>query len=142
MSFLTTDNIKHFKNFENIKSGFRIPDKAYINGSDYECLAFIKSESYFSNFWYGEKHQVEEFSEILALYFQKEYAKIPINRKFYDFKGMIFFWEMDSHALVGSMNLNKNLAFSYYQTGVPDELIIPMQNCKLQLLLNDSNHNC
>lgn len=141
MSLLTTSSITLFKNLTEINEGFRIPDKAYVHGKDFVCFEQLGGDLYFSNYWYGKKEAAQEFAQTLAEYFQGEYKNAPVEEGDYDFYGMVMIWDLGDNAVVGSINLNEDIAFWGYDSGVPEELEKPLKKSKLKPLLSDGDDN-
>lgn len=141
MKLLNKESIELFKNLQNINDGFRIPDEAYVHGSEFECFEQLGSDMYFSNFWYGEKSSAIEFAEKLASYFKEKYDETPQEDDCYDFFGMIVLWNVGDKALIANINLDSVLAFWEHKKLIPKELKKDLKNSKLKQLLYDSNDN-
>jgi len=141
MTLLTTQAISLFGNLTNISDGFRVPDKAYVHGSDFHCFEQLGSDLYFSNYWYGDKKAVQSFAESLASYFQAEYNKIQVEPGDYDFFGMVVMWNMGDKAMVANINLEEDLAFWDYEKNIPPVLEQALKTSQLKLLLSDGNDN-
>lgn len=141
MKLLNKESIALFKNLQDINDGFRIPDEAYVHGSEFECFEQLGGDGFFSNFWYGEKSSAIAFAERLAAYFKEKYDETPQEDDCYDFFGMIVLWNVGDNALVANINLDTTLAFWEYKKLIPKELEKDLKNSKLKQLLYDSNDN-
>jgi hypothetical protein len=141
MGLLNKENIKLFKNLEEINDGFRIPDEAYVHGKDFECFEQLGGDAFFSNFWYGEKTAAVAFAETVAAYFKEKYDNTPFEEDCYDFYGMVVLWHVGDKALVASINLNDQFAFYGYEKGLPDALLPAFEQSQLQHLLTDGDDN-
>lgn len=142
MSLILTESISLFTNIQDV-NGFRIPDRAYVDGRDFICFEQLGSSLYFSNYWIGSKEDVYVFAEQLATYFKEQYGDIEHDPDDYDFRGMVLIWDLNSEmSMVGNVNLLEDLAFWCYDNGVPPELESILNGLDLTLILNDANDNC
>ncbi len=139
MRLLNQENIQLFKNLTEINYGFRIPNEAYIHGKDFSCFEELGCESYFSNFWYGNKEEAIQFAEVLANYFKEEYNKIIPEPNSYDFYGMVVIWYDGNNALVATINLEENLCFA--EEGIPKNLKKELKKYSLKHILKDDSEN-
>lgn len=143
MKLLNKENIELFKNLQEINDGFRIPDEAYVHGTEFECFEQLGSDAFFSNFWYGKKESAAAFAESLAGYFKEKYAQSMFadEDETYDFFGMVVLWNVGDNALVANINLDHSLAFWEYETLIPKELENDLKNSQLTQLLFDGDDN-
>lgn len=143
MKLLNKESIALFKNLQDINDGFRIPDEAYVHGTEFECFEQLGADAFFSNFWYGKKESAVAFAESLANYFKDKYAQSTFadGDDTYDFFGMVILWNVGDNALVANINLDDSLAFWGYETLIPQELEQDLKNSKLTQLLYDGDDN-